>query len=201
MSISFSFFSVLPDYYLHPANPLEAIGTATFLKDVIDQNTVEALNPAQQQAFFKVLLAWESVANITFEDKGVNNSSAAITVAGASFKWNAEEQRYSYAVTRPIALSTQDGENTRFGDMWLNTTHDPGIANQTLTNPGQDGYETILHEMGHALGLDHPFGRSKKLDLPKEVNDQLHTTMSYNVMDGKVGDGHASLHITQGGEQ
>lgn len=67
LTISFSFFSALPSYYL---NLNSTDSNINILLSTIDQNNVEALSPALQQAFFKVSLVWESVANITFINSG-----------------------------------------------------------------------------------------------------------------------------------
>ena len=49
-------------------------------------------------------------------------------------------------------------DNRRWGDMWYNA-NGPGGAND-MTNPlkGNYGYATFMHEIGHALGFDHPHG-------------------------------------------
>lgn len=43
-------------------------------------------------------------------------------------------------------------------------------------NPGSQGFEALLHEIGHALGLKHPFEAPV---LPADENNQNNTVMSY----------------------
>ena len=43
--------------------------------------------------------------------------------------------------------------------------------------PGTQGHETLLHELGHMLGLKHPFEGA--IRLPSTTNDTSHTLMSY----------------------
>lgn len=50
---------------------------------------------------------------------------------------------------------------------------------QNLT-PGTQGYETLLHELGHAIGLKHPFAESAgDITLPAREDNTANTLMSY----------------------
>lgn len=49
--------------------------------------------------------------------------------------------------------------------------------NRDLT-PGGYGYETLLHELGHAMGLKHPFDGD--IHLPASQDNTAYTLMSYN---------------------
>jgi len=53
-------------------------------------------------------------------------------------------------------------------------------------NPGTQGYETLLHELGHALGLKHPFaeGVAGEIVLPRAEDNTSNTLMSYNNVGG-----------------
>lgn len=177
LSISFSFISFLPNYY-----NLAAITASTNRQDDAAKDfmaMVNATNPAnfnaftqnQVQATYAAILAWESVANITFTNAGINNPNAVITLGSANFITD------NYGITTGIGNSLAQGQNNYYGDIWLNMSGAKGAANLNQTNPGQDGYETILHELGHALGLEHPFGGV--FNLPAEYDNQLYTTMSY----------------------
>jgi hypothetical protein len=53
--------------------------------------------------------------------------------------------------------------------------------NRNLT-PGGYGYETLLHELGHALGLKHPFDGS--INLPASQDNTNNTLMSYTSAGG-----------------
>jgi serralysin len=53
--------------------------------------------------------------------------------------------------------------------------------NHNLT-PGGYGYETLLHELGHALGLKHPFDDS--IHLPASQDNTNNTLMSYTPAGG-----------------
>lgn len=53
-----------------------------------------------------------------------------------------------------------------------------------MSNPGQFGYETWIHEIGHAMGLDHPFSQpagqaGEPPHLPPSVETNRFTVMSY----------------------
>ena len=59
-------------------------------------------------------------------------------------------------------------------------------ANQNLT-PGGQGYETLLHELGHALGLKHPFFENngeQQVVLPLAEDNTSNTIMSYTQSGG-----------------
>lgn len=56
-----------------------------------------------------------------------------------------------------------------------------GFQNSNLTAGGY-GYETLLHELGHALGLKHPFDTTSdnSATLPASQDSTANTLMSYN---------------------
>lgn len=53
-------------------------------------------------------------------------------------------------------------------------------------NPGTQGYETLLHELGHALGLKHPFaeGEAGEAVLSRAEDNTSNTLMSYTNVGG-----------------
>ena len=70
------------------------------------------------------------------------------------------------------------------GEIHLNSTFfaEPRLDSSGNAAPersldvGSDGFETLLHEIGHALGLKHPF---EPPVLPNEENNNANTVMSY----------------------
>jgi hypothetical protein len=56
--------------------------------------------------------------------------------------------------------------------------------NRDLTAGGW-GYETLLHELGHALGLKHPF--DDNINLPSSQDNTANTLMAYNTLGGPYG--------------
>ncbi|SBW03904.1 Peptidase M10 serralysin (fragment) [uncultured delta proteobacterium] len=105
---------------------------------------------AEQQAMARAALAEISeFANITFQE--VTSGNGQITFANANLGSNAGE---AYG---PSTSATG-------GDVWI--------------NPTSGSYKTLMHEIGHALGLAHP--HDGKYRLPSSVNDLWHTVMTYN---------------------
>jgi Ca2+-binding RTX toxin-like protein len=68
------------------------------------------------------------------------------------------------------------------GDVWLNNQNDVN----SKQNDGESGFLTLIHELGHALGLKHPGnyngsnGSTPGPYLPTGEDNFKYTTMSYN---------------------
>lgn len=65
-------------------------------------------------------------------------------------------------------LPSGDGIMKASGDVWMSSSFSGDVF-----EPGSGQYKTLIHEIGHALGLDHPSGLSGEQDTRK------YTVMSY----------------------
>ena len=87
---------------------------------------------------------------------------------------------YSYSSLSGITQATVVLANTGAASL-TKSRFEPGAV--AAGDIGGGGWQTLLHEIGHALGLKHPFETNAAGDpnsvLPKGVDDHVHTLMSY----------------------
>ncbi len=79
------------------------------------------------------------------------------------------------AATKGYSFIPGQTPDARAGDVWLD------IETLQLLGQGQEGWEVLLHEIGHALGLSHPKSESTLTSstvLLNQWNDNSYTVMS-----------------------
>ena len=123
---------------------------------------------AQKAAARDALDTWSAVANVTFTE--VTDSA---TVAG--------DIRFGVTdVAAPTAYAYTPLEHPVGGDIWISDS-----AFYADMSSGTYGYMTLLHEIGHAIGLAHPHdtgGGSAVADLATDSTS--YTVMSYRSYEG-----------------
>lgn len=120
-------------------------------------------NASQQQAFRDALEAWSNIANISFVQVAETSSLVGEIRAGfSSVLSSTDAAAWAY-------LPSPDPEA---GDLWL----DPYYPPNQLLDKGGYGYLTLMHEIGHSLGLGHPFESSSKVS---KYDNLQYTIMSY----------------------
>lgn len=118
----------------------------------------------EQAAARSALKAWSDVANINFQE--VNDTSA--NVGDIRFAFSSKVGREGAAAWAYLPASAYQA-----GDIWLDPNYPPNLN----FRKGGFGYSTLLHEIGHALGLTHPFDGSAIL--PHSLDNFKYTVMSY----------------------
>ncbi len=117
-----------------------------------DTSLFSRFNAAQITAAESALAAWAAVANVVFQrvDAGDGYSNNA-TILFANYGSGADG-------AAAFAFLPNNG-NTAFssveGDVWVGVG-DPDLSYNVNPVRGGYGYQVLLHEIGHALGLTHP---------------------------------------------
>jgi serralysin len=141
-------------------------------------------NATERYAAQVALEAWGAVANINPVETADNASVVgdirfAFTTGGTM-----DADTYAYAYT-PLP-------NTPYaGDVWLNPFPPEPTGNDFAI--GAAGYATIIHEVGHALGLDHPFSINS---FPEQLDTFQYTVMSYSDAPGHIDTAYSSFYPT-----
>ncbi len=102
------------------------------------------------------LLSWADVANITFVRQGSGTSGAGAYSDAGTIRF----QNYSTGASGAAAFAYLPYTSSRSatagnqfeGDVWVNSTLPYNINPQVFNY----GFSTLTHEIGHALGLNHP---------------------------------------------
>ncbi len=117
-----------------------------------------SLTAAQRANFKDALAEYENAAGIIFVEVGSGRGMVNVmNTDGSSYGgWANTAESSTY--------STGSGELV--------------IDNAGNYDEGSYGFQTMLHELGHAMGLEHPWEGA--ITLSKAIDDQAHTVMTYN---------------------
>lgn len=128
------------------------------------------LSTIDQLYFSEALARWSDVAILNFlqVDDSVTNVGD-IRAAYSFTEANENSQAWSY----PPSFSASAG------DLWFNMF---SSSSTTVWNHGTYSYMTTLHELGHSLGLKHPFDGISVL--PSSIDSRTYTIMSYSAQPG-----------------
>jgi serralysin len=141
-----------------------------------------------QTAAISALQAWANVANINVQTTTESTSAVGdIRVAYTNNTQVIAPADYAYTFY-PIAGATYGG------DVWLNPS--PPAAGGNYAK-GASGYQTLVHELGHALGLDHSFvDGAGDLGVPAPYDQFQYSIMSYSDALNSLDNGYSGYYPT-----
>ncbi|MDP1618777.1 M10 family metallopeptidase [Phenylobacterium sp.] len=127
------------------------------------------LNAAQAQQFSAAIAAWDKVVAVNFVQTDDLASPGQIRAAFTDVDALSEEDLWGYAYYPP---SFGGAGSPVSGDIWI----DQGHLTSDFALGGND-FSSLVHEIGHAIGLKHPFEDGAVL--PAEYDTSRYTLMSY----------------------
>jgi serralysin len=172
-ALTYSFPDARGDYPLSYAEVDNGFGAVSFNQQQAARYILEGASSAAGGPKM-TLTAFEQFTNASISDGGFN--SADIRIAKSS---SANPTAYAY-----YPSSSQYG-----GDVWFGTSYD-------YSNPrvGNYQYATMIHELGHALGLKHghQLGGVSNVALTADRDSMEFSVMTYRSYVGHAGGGYTN---------
>ncbi len=159
------------------------VGTASFETGYSEWNSWGQLSLVERTAVRDGLAVWSDSADVDFVQIADNSKTVGELRFAYTDGASGENAHAYYPSGRPSA-----------GDVWFNRSSF-NLDGDTNVQPGSYDYLTILHEIGHALGLKHSF--QGPYPIPAELDSSLYSIMSYTASPwSSVEDNYATFHPT-----
>ena len=151
------------------------------LKNLVTSRS--SFSPAQAKAISTALIKWSNVTSINFSEVKETDSSFGTLRFGLSDNINA-------LVSNSSAFAFFPSNVESGGDIWLNANTKDILDGKFISTfsessfqEGSFSYSILVHEIGHALGLKHPFETSSRNFDTLNADDNVinNTIMSYAV--------------------
>lgn len=128
-------------------------------------------NLPQQESARIALFSWANVANVKF----VEVADTSTNVGDIRFAWTSATDTTSVGTTAWGWAYEPNSFYPSGGDVWV-STKSSGARNPDWT-VGSYNFKALIHELGHAIGLKHPFEGAQRLT--GEFDSRMYTVMSY----------------------
>ena len=149
-TITYTYLQHLPSYYIPGVDEEALNGVFQPLSSQID-----ALNILLGNANNGYQSLYEDVANIVFSN--VDNSFNADNVGALTFGGTLPSGDESGAPAYAFNPWT-DSAGKKQGDVWIDRLNNNPFT--TNFSQGATGFSILIHEIGHALGLEHPWAKT-----------------------------------------
>ncbi len=146
--------------------------------NVADSKGFKPMSDEQKAGVLKAFDYLSSLIGVTFEE--------AATPGEADINFGTNNQ-YSQGSSAYANVPNGSGDHP----VYLMLDNGPGNLNTSMAT-GSYGWQTLIHELGHTLGLKHPGnynasgGTMPGPYLPKALDNRAYTLMSYNNPDGTM---------------
>ncbi|RMD93996.1 MAG: DUF4214 domain-containing protein, partial [Alphaproteobacteria bacterium] len=189
------FFATAADQASYTSDPaVSGYFTATRTFNPLD--TTDAGENGIRQDVLNAMAAWSRVANISYT-AAASYAASDIQIAGLD-NWGTTLGRMDFPGTNSKGGSATDYE----GKLLLSTAS--YMTDRPETGGGHLGVQTLLHELGHGLGLGHPHDNgngSQKVSEPSASNttEVAWDNQRYTVMSYEGGTGNNGWNVNQAG--
>lgn len=150
------------------------VASAYAYKGEVDTEFYTASRLQKDAASFAIDKDFGASANDGFSIEGFTAVEVTLTTA------NDANIRVAQSALPPTAWAYLPGTDTEAGDVWLGA-----YAQINYPKAGDYGWHTVLHEMGHSMGLKHGHEALNGFDaLPTEYDSLETTIMTYRSYEG-----------------
>lgn len=123
-----------------------------YSSEITEASAMAEFRPHEAAAIPLALLEWSKVANISFQETG-ELEPADIRIAKSAEVDGTGSAAWAYTPENGFSIAGQSTitPNATAGDIWLST------EDELRADKGDYYFQTLLHEVGHAIGLKHSF--------------------------------------------